>query len=71
MSDAPLSPCGNASADAHAAPSAFVCDGGPGGTPGHPRVFLAPNTQGVVNCPWCGRRFGPDVAEGSRTGRAA
>ena len=33
-----------------------ACDGG-GGALGHPRVFLNMEGQGVIDCPYCGRRF--------------
>jgi uncharacterized Zn-finger protein len=33
-----------------------VCDGG-GGVLGHPRVFLAIDASGEVECPYCSRRF--------------
>jgi uncharacterized Zn-finger protein len=33
-----------------------VCDGG-GGVLGHPRVFLAIDHSGQVECPYCSRRF--------------
>jgi uncharacterized Zn-finger protein len=40
-----------------------VCDGG-GGVLGHPRVFLAIDQSGEVECPYCSRRFvyAPDKA---------
>jgi uncharacterized Zn-finger protein len=40
-----------------------ACDGG-GGTLGHPRVFLAIEETGQVECPYCSRRFifAPDKA---------
>jgi uncharacterized Zn-finger protein len=40
-----------------------VCDGG-GGVLGHPRVFLAIDAAGEVECPYCSRRFvyAPDKA---------
>jgi uncharacterized Zn-finger protein len=34
----------------------FACNGG-GGALGHPRVFLAVDNKGVVDCPYCGRHF--------------
>ena len=39
-----------------------VCDGG--GVLGHPRVFLAIDQSGQVECPYCSRRFifAPDKA---------
>ena len=41
-----------------------VCDGG-GGALGHPRVFLAIDGSGEVECPYCSRRFvyAPDRAD--------
>jgi uncharacterized Zn-finger protein len=48
-----------------------VCDGG-GGVLGHPRVFLAIDQTGEVECPYCSRRFvyAPDKAEAAeRPGR--
>jgi uncharacterized Zn-finger protein len=33
-----------------------VCDGGVG-VLGHPRVFLAIDRSGEVECPYCSRRF--------------
>jgi uncharacterized Zn-finger protein len=33
-----------------------VCDGGEGPL-GHPRVFLAIDRSGQVECPYCSRRF--------------
>jgi uncharacterized Zn-finger protein len=43
-----------------------VCDGGIG-VLGHPRVFLAIDAAGEVECPYCSRRFvyAPDKAEAS------
>lgn len=43
-----------------------VCDGGVG-VLGHPRVFLAIDDSGEVECPYCSRRFvyAPDKAEAS------
>jgi uncharacterized Zn-finger protein len=40
-----------------------VCDGGVG-VLGHPRVFLAIDQSGEVECPYCSRRFvfAPDKA---------
>ncbi len=35
----------------------IACDGNNGGPGGHPRVFLALNGTGRVDCPYCGRRF--------------
>ena len=32
------------------------CDGG-GGALGHPRVYLNITTSGVIDCPYCGRRY--------------
>ena len=45
-----------------------VCDGG-GGVLGHPRVFLAIDRSGEVECPYCSRRFihAPDRAGTSTT----
>ncbi len=45
-----------------------VCDGG-GGALGHPRVFLAIDKSGEVECPYCSRRFilAPDPV-GNRAG---
>jgi uncharacterized Zn-finger protein len=45
-----------------------VCDGG-GGVLGHPRVFLALDASGEVECPYCSRRFilAPDKAGTSTT----
>lgn len=45
-----------------------VCDGG-GGVLGHPRVFLAIDRSGEVECPYCSRRFiyAPDKAGSSTT----
>ncbi len=34
----------------------IYCDGG-NSDAGHPRVFLAMNKQGFVDCPYCGRHF--------------
>jgi uncharacterized Zn-finger protein len=44
-----------------------VCDGG--GVLGHPRVFLAIDHSGQVECPYCSRRFifAPDKAGTSTT----
>lgn len=36
-----------------------ACDGGP---LGHPRVFLAFEGEGLVDCPYCGRRFARKAA---------
>jgi uncharacterized Zn-finger protein len=33
-----------------------ACDGG-GGVLGHPRVFLAIEETGRIECPYCSRRF--------------
>ena len=33
-----------------------ACDGG-GGALGHPRVYLHMDTRGVVECPYCSRRY--------------
>lgn len=43
-----------------------VCDGGIG-VLGHPRVFLAIDESGEVECPYCSRRFvyAPDKADTS------
>jgi uncharacterized Zn-finger protein len=39
-----------------------ACDGG-GGALGHPRVFLAIDPRrGLIDCPYCGRRFVLDPA---------
>ena len=45
-----------------------ACDGG-GGALGHPRVFLAIDETGQVECPYCSRRFiyAPDKAGSSAT----
>ena len=45
-----------------------VCDGGVG-VLGHPRVFLAIDATGEVECPYCSRRFvfAPDKAGTSTT----
>jgi uncharacterized Zn-finger protein len=45
-----------------------VCDGG-GGALGHPRVYLAIDQSGQVECPYCSRRFvfAPDKASTSTT----
>jgi uncharacterized Zn-finger protein len=45
-----------------------VCDGGIG-VLGHPRVFLAIDPSGEVECPYCSRRFSraPDKAGTSTT----
>jgi uncharacterized Zn-finger protein len=45
-----------------------VCDGGVG-VLGHPRVFLAIDESGEVECPYCSRRFvyAPDKAGTSTT----
>jgi uncharacterized Zn-finger protein len=45
-----------------------ACDGG-GGALGHPRVFLAIDQSGQVECPYCSRRFifAPDKAGTSTT----
>ncbi|MBM3488347.1 MAG: zinc-finger domain-containing protein [Alphaproteobacteria bacterium] len=32
------------------------CDGG-GGPLGHPKVYLSLERSGVIECPYCGRRF--------------
>lgn len=32
------------------------CDGGKGPL-GHPLVYLTVNSEGYVDCPYCGRRF--------------
>lgn len=34
--------------------AAVACDGN---AMGHPRVFLRIGEEGVVDCPYCGRRF--------------
>jgi uncharacterized Zn-finger protein len=34
----------------------LYCDGGDGEL-GHPRVFLTMTKDGLVDCPYCGRRF--------------
>jgi len=34
-----------------------ACEGGPNPALGHPRVFLNMEGRGVVDCPYCGRRF--------------
>ncbi len=39
-----------------AASGTVSCDGG-GGALGHPRVYLTLAAQGVVDCPYCSRRF--------------
>ena len=33
-----------------------ACDGG-GGALGHPRVYLNITTDGLVDCPYCSRRY--------------
>jgi uncharacterized Zn-finger protein len=33
-----------------------ACDGGGGGL-GHPKVFLEMGDEGVVECPYCDKRF--------------
>jgi uncharacterized Zn-finger protein len=33
-----------------------ACDGGVGAL-GHPRVYLNITTSGVIDCPYCGRRY--------------
>jgi uncharacterized Zn-finger protein len=33
-----------------------ACDGG-GGPLGHPRVYLNIESAGLVDCPYCGRRY--------------
>jgi uncharacterized Zn-finger protein len=33
-----------------------ACDNG-GGALGHPRVYLNITTAGLVDCPYCGRRY--------------
>jgi uncharacterized Zn-finger protein len=33
-----------------------ACDGG-GGALGHPRVYLNITTSGLIDCPYCGRRY--------------
>jgi uncharacterized Zn-finger protein len=45
-----------------------ACDGG-GGVLGHPRVFLAIDQSGSVECPYCSRRFvfAPEKAGTSTT----
>lgn len=44
------------------------CDGG-GGALGHPRVFLTLGRDGVVDCPYCSRRF--VLKPGAKTGTHA
>ena len=36
--------------------SVVACDGG-GGALGHPRVYLNITASGVIDCPYCGRRY--------------
>ncbi len=36
--------------------SRVVCDGGNGAL-GHPRVYLEMGDEGMVECPYCDRRF--------------
>jgi uncharacterized Zn-finger protein len=36
--------------------TSVACDGG-GGALGHPRVFLNMEKHGLIDCPYCGRRF--------------
>lgn len=33
-----------------------ACDGG-GGALGHPRVYLSMAGKGMIDCPYCGRRY--------------
>jgi uncharacterized Zn-finger protein len=33
-----------------------ACDGG-GGPLGHPKVYLALDRNGAIDCPYCGRRY--------------
>jgi uncharacterized Zn-finger protein len=42
-----------------------ACDGG-GGALGHPRVYLNITTGGLIDCPYCGRRYVLQ-ADGART----
>ena len=41
------------------------CDGG-GGALGHPLVYLSLVKDGVVDCPYCGRRY--TLKEGAKPG---
>jgi len=41
------------------------CDGG-GGALGHPLVYLSLVKEGVVDCPYCGRRY--VLKEGAKAG---
>jgi len=34
----------------------IACDGG-GGALGHPKVYLSLGKDGVIDCPYCDRRF--------------
>ncbi len=38
-----------------------ACDGG-GGPLGHPRVYLNLESAGLIDCPYCGRRYVLDQA---------
>lgn len=38
-----------------------ACDGG-GGPLGHPRVYLNMEAAGLIDCPYCGRRYVLDQA---------
>ncbi len=43
----------------------FACDGGSGSL-GHPRVFLTLGADGLVDCPYCDRRY--CLAAGAKAG---
>jgi len=45
-----------------------ACDGGPGAD-GHPKVYLNLGKTGVVDCPYCGKRF--VLKEGATAGADA
>ena len=36
---------------------AVVCEGDSGSSMGHPRIYLAIDATGKVDCPYCGRRY--------------
>ncbi len=48
--------------------TSVACDGG-GGAGGHPRVFLALDRGGAIDCPYCGRRFVRKVAAAAARNR--
>ena len=45
-----------------------ACDGG-GGALGHPRVFLNLESEGVIDCPYCDRRFVLKASAAAGSGR--